>query len=167
MLDIPLNDFQERVPEDVAVKVRFLYAQLQYRVQVRDRAVASLLEEECQIGTRLREVLRAYGWFNEAGERERVQLDQELRNLEKERRKLYEETFKDIHEIKAELVEALIEYRALRRRDDALVTAGQELRSFDERHVYLLPGDAAKTAPSANATSPAPAEPAGDMYRVP
>ena len=119
---VPFEAFQERSAADVADKVRFLYGEYQARVAVRDRGVESLLQQDCEIGTRLHEVVRAYGWFNEVGEKERVQLNQELRNVEKERRKLYESTSGDLLQIKTDLVDALLEYRSLRRRQDAFTS---------------------------------------------
>ena len=119
---MPFEAFQERSAADVADKVRFLYGEYQARVAVRDRGAESLLQQECEIGTRLGEVVRAYGWFNEVGEKERVQLNSELRNVEKERRKLYESTSGDLLKIKTDLVDALLEYRSLRRRQDTFTS---------------------------------------------
>jgi len=45
---------------------------LQARLAVRERSVESLLQLECETGTRLHGVVRAYGWFNEVGEKKRV-----------------------------------------------------------------------------------------------
>jgi hypothetical protein len=120
--DVPFEAFQERSPADVADQVRFLYREYQARVAVRDHGVASLLQQECEIGTRLGEVVRAYGWFNDVGEKERVQLNQELRNVEKERRRLYESTSGDLLKIKIDLMDALLEYRSLRRRKEAFAS---------------------------------------------
>lgn len=117
--EVPFEAFQERSAADVADKVRFLYREYQTLVALRSRGVESLLQQECEIGTRLGEVVRAYGWFNDVGEKERVQLNQELRNVGKERRRLYESTAGDLLKIKTDLVDALLEYRSLHRRQKA------------------------------------------------
>ena len=71
--ELPFEAFQEISAKDAADKARFFYNELTERIADRDRSVQSLLEAECQIQTRLHEVVRAYGWFNEVGEKERVQ----------------------------------------------------------------------------------------------
>jgi len=138
----PLEAFQERRPEDAADKVRFLYQEMQERLTVRDRATESLLLQECQIGTRLNEVLRAHGWFNEVGEKENVQLNQELRNLDRERRQVYESAARDLLKIKSDLLEALLEYRTLRRRAkgfEALLAEPGQLASPSHGPGYFAP----------------------------
>ena len=107
---------QERSPVDVADKLRFFYREVESRLALRDRAVESLLQQECEIGTRLHEIVREHGWIDEAADKERIQLNQELRNIGKERRDVYESAASDLLAIKQELMEALLEYRTLRRR---------------------------------------------------
>jgi hypothetical protein len=70
--EVPLKVLQECSAEDVAGNIRFLYRGLQARLAVRERSVESLLRQEYEIGTRLYEVVRAYGCFNEVGEKKHV-----------------------------------------------------------------------------------------------
>ena len=118
--DAPWEALSERTARDAAEKVRFLYYEVQKRLETRQRTVESLLTTECQVGTRLYQVVRCYGWFNEVGEKERLLLYKDLRDIEKERRKLYEAGFDELHKLKMELAEALQEYRMLHRRNAAL-----------------------------------------------
>lgn len=129
--EVPLEAFMERTSADVADKIRFLYTQVQYRQAIRDKTVESLLWLECYIDNRLGEIERHYGWFNETGEKERIHLADELRNLRKERQRAYESFFGYILKVKTDLVDALLEYRALRRRG--------KLFGEPEKHEYLFP----------------------------
>jgi len=117
--DLPFEAFQETLPADVADRIRFLQRELEARVALRDRAVESLLQQECEIETRLHEIVRPYGPADEMHDKERVQLKQEVRNIEKQRREVYEAAASELLQIKHDLVDALLEYRVLRRRQRA------------------------------------------------
>ena len=117
--DLPFEVFQERSPTDLAVQIRFLYREVQSRLAVRDRAVESLLQQECEIETRLHEIERPFSWVDETAQKERMQLSQELRDIGKQRRDVYESAATDLLRIKQDLMEALLEYRSLRRRQKA------------------------------------------------
>jgi chemotaxis protein histidine kinase CheA len=150
-LDAPLEAFQERTAADVAEKVRFLYGQWEYRLGLRRTTAESLLQQECEIDTRMEEVERAHGWFNEVGEKERMELRQELRNLRKERQKAYENAFSELLKIKSELVDALIEYRSLRRRGTLLEDMAGKAWTYD---LPLLPQYVVGEQPATPAFAP-------------
>jgi hypothetical protein len=56
-----------------------------------------------------------------------VQLYKDLREVDKERRRLYEAGLEELHTLKQELLEALQEYRTLRRRKVILSDVGAAL----------------------------------------
>jgi hypothetical protein len=168
--NVPFEAFQERSAADVADKVRFLYGEYQARVAVRNRGVESLLQQECEIGTRLGEVVRAYGWFNDVGEKEKLQLNQELRNVEKERRRLYESTAGDLLKIKTDLIDALLEYRALRRRQNAFTSLlgepnGPQTESVNQFNEYDFPVLAQYLAPRPEAAKQSETPPQTPTYQ--
>ncbi|MGD0089206.1 MAG: hypothetical protein ABSE73_04740 [Planctomycetota bacterium] len=117
--DLPFEAFQESLPADVADKIRFLYHEIKSRLALRDRAVEALLQQECEIQTRLHEVARPSNWIDELAQKERMQLEQERRNIDKERRDVYESAASDLLQVKQDLMDALLEYRKLRRREKA------------------------------------------------
>ena len=167
--DLPFEAFQETLPADVADRIRFLYRELESRLALRDRAVESLLEQECQIETRLHEIVHPRGWTDEAHAGERVHLEQELRDIGKQRREVYESAAGDLLEIKHDLVDALLEYRVLRRRQRAFARLldGRDRprdRLGDSGTGYVLPPLPQYLAPAQDNAPPKDAE-RGDTER--